>query len=1026
MNKIYAMNRLIILIVFLLLGKMAFSQTKKPFDSLTANEYQQLKTENKLQVIYPELFPASVSTTATVFPKQLAQNPKSATKSKSKTLTNAQKSKAPTVQSMQLVDCGTLYYEPPITNPIPDLNGDMVTDTIVEFTNGTAPMFRNDDGHSPALTLPFQFCFYGNVINAPGSANQNMYVNNNGNISFGNFYTTYLPPNFPVAGFTMIGAFFADIDTRGANSGVVYMRRMPHYAIFKWDRVGYYSNQDDKLNSFMIVISDGTSPIIPNGLNAAIYYGDMQWALGSTQTSDPIANASTVGANAGDGTQFFKIGRFDAIGTNYDGPNGANDGVDWLDNKNFYFSACGSSNNLAPVALGLNICDTLSVCSGDTFNFDFTYIGPEFNQNVTITIVPPVNTPGFSSWIDYTAPTAPIGHVSYFSPTSGIVQFQVFATDNASPPLSSNLFNVTLQTTLLDGSATHTNAGCLIDNGTIAFNLNSGSPPYALSIDNGATFSSTTMATNLAGGTYNVQLKDVGGCTLDTVITITQPSPPVFDTNSTGLGFTQVSCNGGSNGSAAIQVTGEPNSSFIYSWLVPNPPSISTSSISGLPANASSIPSMPDYWFIAIDTVNLCRDSIMFHITEPAVLVATVPTRYILCQNDTNLIAVVVGGTLPYNFQWSAPTSVNNDTITNLPPGTYTVEIVDAHFCQTLATGDLLDVSHMSYSLSTTNATCHGLNDGAAEIILSNGLPSYNVTWHLGTDTLFESTDDTSNFDQLKKGNGFVVISCSNNCPAETIPFSILEPDTLMSVFTTINATCDVAKNGGVKVDVIGGVQPYTYLWDTDHNQTLQGVNGLGTNLYTVQITDANNCSITSSTFLSYDSNFVITKKPDFVYDEQADNSMWVTVNKPGTYLYSWNNGQYLNDSLIANPALEQIFFPQTFKVEIVDEFGCYATDSINVDVVPFLYFPTAFSPNGDLINDTLVISLSNQKIKDFNLDIYDRWGGKIFNSKKANFKWDGKVNGQELTVGIYNYYISYIDNRKKTQKLAGTISLVR
>jgi len=1045
MSKKYLLIQACLLLFFVSLSNILLAQNTKALNKLTNAEYQKLKVEGKLSLLYPEQFQQQTSNAPLVLPKQLPQNP-TFSGSKSKPISNFKKYKsngAATIQSMQTVGCGTLNYEPPITTPVVDLNGDIVTDTIVQFTNGTAPEYRNDDGSSPALTLPFLFCFYGTVINAPGSANQNFYINNNGNISFANPYSTFSPPNFPAAGFTMIGGFFGDVDTRlpftpsnDPPSGLVYMRRMPHYAVFKWDNVGYFNSQTDKRNSFMIVISDGTSPIIPDGLNAAIFYGDMNWTTGSaSQGVNGFGGiAAIVGANAGDGVNFLKIGRFDHAGIDYDGPNGANDGVDWLDSKNFYFSACGSSTNLAPVALGLNICDTLSVCTGDTFNFDFTYIGPEFNQNVTITIVPPTNPTGFTSSVDYSAPNAPIGHISYFSPVVGLTTFQVFATDNASPPLSSNLLSVTLQSTLLDGSATSTNAGCMTNNGSIAFNLNSGSPPYSLSLDSGITFTQASSVSNLAGGIYHVQLKDVGGCKIDTLITITQPTPPVFDS----LGFNNVPCNGQFFGSAAFSVTGQTNSFFQYVWHVPNPPPITDSVCYGLQANTSTNPFMDKYWFVAIDTTNHCRDSVAFRITEPSPLVIdSIPTSYIFCQGTTGTLKgyasggtqYTIGAYPHYNFEWLGvpPTYQNADSVFNVVAGDYTLLVTDTNNCSTTGVGTLKDGSLLNHNLIIENATCHGVKNGTAFIQLSGGVPPYDIVWHifgLPKDSVHGIDADSSL--NLGRNNNFVVLYNKNKCIQDTIKFTITEPDTLSSLFTTINSTCQVAKNGAVNIDVNGGVPPYTYLWSTDHDKTSQAISGLKSDTYSVLIKDKNNCEIISTVYLPYDSNFVITSKPDFVYDAVADNSLWANANKPANYTYHWSNGSMLDDSLIASPQLNQIFFPTDFIVEMEDEVGCSGTDTISVDVVPLIYFPTAFSPNGDKVNDTLTISLSKLRISDFNLDIFDRWGGKIFNSNKSDFKWDGKVNGQELTVGVYNYYITYIDNRKKQQKLAGTISLMR
>jgi hypothetical protein len=67
---------------------------------------------------------------------------------------------------------------------------------------------------------------------------------------------------------------------------------------------------------------------------------------------------------------------------------------------------------------------------------------------------------------------------------------------------------------------------------------------------------------------------------------------------------------------------------------------------------------------------------------------------------------------------------------------------------------------------------------------------------------------------------------------------------------------------------------------------------------------------------------------------------------------------------------LNQVLFPLDFRIDVIDEFGCSGFDSVYVDAVPFIYIPSAFSPNGDKLNDTLEIAFSNFKISNFTLNV--------------------------------------------------------
>ncbi len=192
-------------------------------------------------------------------------------------------------------------------------------------------MSANDDSYSPQLMFPFVFSLYGELYGY-------FWINNNGNVSFTGGVSSYTPWGFPIAGYPMIAPFFADVDTRGAGS--VWYKIESNRVIIIWDGVGYYGSHTDKLNTFELILTDGTDPTIGLGNTVAFSYADMAWTTGDASDGDDGFGgyAATVGINKGDAVIYDQVGRFDHPGLDYDGPYGANDGVDWLDGKVFYFS----------------------------------------------------------------------------------------------------------------------------------------------------------------------------------------------------------------------------------------------------------------------------------------------------------------------------------------------------------------------------------------------------------------------------------------------------------------------------------------------------------------------------------------------------------------------------------------------------------------------------------------------------------------------------------------------------------------
>jgi len=73
-------------------------------------------------------------------------------------------------------------------------------------------------------------------------------------------------------------------------------------------------------------------------------------------------------------------------------------------------------------------------------------------------------------------------------------------------------------------------------------------------------------------------------------------------------------------------------------------------------------------------------------------------------------------------------------------------------------------------------------------------------------------------------------------------------------------------------------------------------------------------------------------------------------------------------------------------------------------------YIPNSFTPNGDQLNDVWSIHGSCEFISDFELHLFNRWGGLLFTTTDFNFIWDGTIQNKLVDEGVYLYTISYID----------------
>lgn len=240
-----------------------------------------------------------------------------------------------------------------------------------------------DDGSYGAVSLPFTFTFYGQTYTS-------LYINVNGNITFGAPYSTYSASGFPSASVpAMIAPFWGDVDLRGSSTGTnkAYYKLESNKITVVWVEVGYYNQNIDLVNSFQVVLTDGTDPDVGIGLNARFSYDDMDWCVGDASggTNGFGTNMfATVGAQTQGGTNYYQIGLFGMDDSSYDGAGGNLDGVHYLDGQCFDMDLSGL--NVPPIATDFPSSETLNICVGTTFSLNTGFIGPEISQTVVTTV----------------------------------------------------------------------------------------------------------------------------------------------------------------------------------------------------------------------------------------------------------------------------------------------------------------------------------------------------------------------------------------------------------------------------------------------------------------------------------------------------------------------------------------------------------------------------------------------------------------------------------------------------------------
>ncbi len=468
-------------------------------------------------------------------------------------------------------------------------------------------------------------------------------------------------------------------------------------------------------------------------------------------------------------------------------------------------------------------------------------------------------------------------------------------------------YSITEQPVLTATATSSSSPSCFAaNNGTIDLSVSGGTAAYTYSWSNGAT---TQDLSGLGGGTFNVTVTDANGCTATLASDITLVEPLLLAVSNSPQ---NVSCNGNGDGSITLTVSGG-TPTYTYNW----------SNGSGAQNINNLIPGTYD---VTVTDANGCSATSSATITEPAVLNATLDsyTDTLGCNAvGTGAINISVsGGTTAYSYNWSNGSTTQDQS--GLGAGTYNVTITDANGCSTtLATAlTIVQVGNVVLSTSVTDVVgCFGGSNGAIDLTITDGQPSYTITWSNGA-----ITEDLSG---LSAGTYSVTVSDVNGCSAVTSA-TVSQPALLTATVSpsSTNVTCNGAGDGTVILNVSGGTPSYDYNWS--NGSTTSSLSNLSPGTYDVTVTDANGCTATASSTITEPSVLIasVTAWTDTLGCNAAGTGSIDISVSGGTaaYSYSWSNGATTQDLSSLSGG--------TYNVTVTDANGCTTTLSSSLNIV--------------------------------------------------------------------------------------------
>jgi gliding motility-associated-like protein len=225
--------------------------------------------------------------------------------------------------------------------------------------------------------------------------------------------------------------------------------------------------------------------------------------------------------------------------------------------------------------------------------------------------------------------------------------------------------------------------------------------------------------------------------------------------------------------------------------------------------------------------------------------------------------------------------------------------------------------------ISGTDVSCHGHNNGSADLSMTSGSTPFTYKWSNG-----QSSEDLTN---LSAGSYSVSVLDAFGC-STTAQVTIQEPDAILLYADVEHVACHDGNTGTIDLTVSGGDDNYTYFWN-DGQQT-QDADSLSAGNYMVIVTDGKGCAASLSTAL-YQSDTLLLELTAIAATCSAANGSIQGSASGGTppYDYSWSNGQ---KGMILNNAPAG-----TYTISVMDAKGCIANSIETIASVSDLQLST-------------------------------------------------------------------------------------
>ncbi len=459
------------------------------------------------------------------------------------------------------------------------------------------------------------------------------------------------------------------------------------------------------------------------------------------------------------------------------------------------------------------------------------------------------------------------------------------------------------------------------------------------------------------------------------------------------------------------------DSTVAYSWTS-NPPGFVSSE-----AQPTDIPAQTTTYFVSME--NGCTVQKQFTIQ-------VIPAGSLMLSDSATVCAGVsaqltASGNYPGTYVWSNGITGQVNPVVPTQSTTYTVTYsyplpnVQCQIIDSVTVGVQGEVAEVQFPADTL------LCPGDSLLLNAVSTPGATYTW-TSNPPIFTSNDPTPPVFYPEESASYSVTTLLGNCSVTyEVDITVFNPQMMVSEDTTV---C----SGEAVTLAAEALLTGDYFW-TPGGAVPTFVDTVAVNSqYTLRFVYGESCVYEDTVNVTVIPNFTLklVSDPDTNRINAGDPIM-LDAFVPGTnvsnFIFEWleNNVNPVGNTQQITVTPETTDSTVTYFVTVVSPTGCIQAESITFTIIqPNIKIPNAFTPNGDDANDSFGLAIVEGVATVEKMEIYSRWGQKIFASTEPNARWDGSIGDKEAPSDVYVYIIFWRGGDGALSVAKGEVTLLR